>query len=430
MEIWRRWRKRLCTVLISFCLIAGQLLPVGAQELNLYAKSAVLMDARSKRVLYEKNGSEVLPMASTTKIMTCILALEYGHLEDQVSFSEYAVSMPKVHLGAAKGNSYTMEDLLYSLMLKSHNDTAVAIAEHIAGGMDQDDAEQTAQRSKEESRSLVSKFAEMMNQKARDIGCEHTMFLTPNGLDAVLYAEDGSEQNVHSTTAEDLAKILSYCILDSPMSAEFLRITQTESVQISSLDQSQTHSLQNHNAFLKMMDGALSGKTGFTAKAGYCYVGALRQGDRVLVVALLACGWPNNKGYKWKDTRMLMEYGLEQFQWRTFSEVSSTEEQHFVLEVQDGQSATLDQPATLKATVQSGEGDEDGVLLRESETIQVSEEWNENLQAPIKQGDVVGMRSYMLDGVVLRSELILADETVDEISVGWCLAQVLKRFCA
>ena len=93
-------------------------------------------------------------MASTTKIMTCILALEYGHLEDQVSFSEYAVSMPKVHLGAAKGNSYTMENLLYSLMLESHNDTAVAIAEHIAGGMDQDDAEQTAQRSKEESRSL------------------------------------------------------------------------------------------------------------------------------------------------------------------------------------------------------------------------------------------------------------------------------------
>ncbi len=111
-----------------------------------------------------KNQDQTLPMASTTKIMTCILALENASLDDVVEVSSYAASMPDVQLNIREGEQYRLGDLLYSLMLESHNDTAAAIAEHVAGTREA--------------------FADMMNQKARDIGCRDTFFITPNGLDA------------------------------------------------------------------------------------------------------------------------------------------------------------------------------------------------------------------------------------------------------
>ena len=132
--------------------------------LRLYSKSAVLMDASSGRVLYEKNGEEQLPMASTTKIMTLILTLERADLEDIVEVSAYAASMPEVKLHIRQGEQYRLKDLLYSLMLESHNDSAVAIAEYVGGS--------------------VGEFAAMMNHKAEEIGCNNTCFITPNGLDA------------------------------------------------------------------------------------------------------------------------------------------------------------------------------------------------------------------------------------------------------
>lgn len=169
------------------------------KPLELYAQSAVLLDADSGRVLYSKNGEEILPMASTTKILTCILALEKGNLEDKVLVSSRAAGMPKVKLYVREGEIYQLKDLLYSLMLESHNDSAVAIAEHIGGS--------------------VEGFAGLMNEKAREIGCESSCFLTPNGLDAVK-ADTGE---FHSTTASDLARIMAYCIGKSKKVKNFYR---------------------------------------------------------------------------------------------------------------------------------------------------------------------------------------------------------------
>ena len=132
-------------------------------DLKLYAQSAVLMDGESGRVLFAKNGEVERPMASTTKIMTCILALELGKGTDVVTVSKKAAAQPEVHLGMREGDTFYLEDLLYSLMLKSHNDSAVAIAEHISGS--------------------VEAFAEKMNEKAKELGCKDTHFVTPNGLD-------------------------------------------------------------------------------------------------------------------------------------------------------------------------------------------------------------------------------------------------------
>ena len=127
---------------------------VEPEPLNLNSRSAVLMDADTGRVLYGKNETEDLPMASTTKIMTCILALENAGPETEVLVSDRAASMPEVKLHIKKGEKYRMEDLLYSLMLESHNDSAVAIAEAVAGS--------------------VEKFADMMNRKAVELGCGAT----------------------------------------------------------------------------------------------------------------------------------------------------------------------------------------------------------------------------------------------------------------
>ena len=260
------------------------------EELSfLHARSAVLMDADSGRVLFGKEADTARPMASTTKIMTCILALEEGDLQMECSVSENAASSPEVRLGVREGESYRMEDLLYSLMLESHNDSAVVIAENTAGS--------------------VERFAELMNRKAEELGCPDTWFVTPNGLDA------SDETGVHSTTAADLARMLRYCIKESPQRESFLAITGKDSYTFTDLSGQRTFSLRNHNAFLTMMEGALTGKTGFTADAGYCYVGALENGGRTFIVALLACGWPGNKGYKWEDTRKLMQYGIESSTW-------------------------------------------------------------------------------------------------------------------
>ena len=149
----------------------------------------------------------------------------------------------------------------------------------------------------------VESFADLMNRKAKSIGLHHTHFVTPNGLDGE------NEGGAHQTTAEDLAAIMKYCIWNSPKRDLFLEITETNEYQFSDLDGTSHYQCHNHNAFLQMMDGAISGKTGFTSKAGYCYVGALKRENRCYIVALLGCGWPNHKNYKWEDTRKLMEYG-------------------------------------------------------------------------------------------------------------------------
>lgn len=145
-------------------------------------------------------------------------------------------------------------------------------------------------------------FADMMNRKAREIGCHSTYFITPNGLDA----QDDS--GVHGTSADDLARIMRYCILVSPERDMFLRITRSPSHTFAEESGDRTFSCVNHNAFLNMSSEALSGKTGFTCDAGYCYVGAANKDGHTYIWSLLGCGWPGNKTYKWKDSKTLLSY--------------------------------------------------------------------------------------------------------------------------
>lgn len=336
-------------------------------------------------------------MASTTKIMTCILALENGSMEDEVEASSYAASQPQVHLGMSKGERFYLKDLLYSLMLESHNDSAVAIAEHIGGS--------------------VEGFADMMNEKAKEIGCTDTHFITPNGLDAVEEV-DGVEVR-HSTTAKDLARIMRYCIMISPQKERFLEITRTANYGFANRQGSRSYSCTNHNAFLSMMDGALSGKTGFTGGAGYCYVGALRRGDRTFIVALLACGWPNHRTYKWIDTRKLMEYGLENY---TYQDIYKEVELRPV-KILEGQPAgnRYDPYAEITVDVEIQEkdgGETAGEISRElhfllcaEDEVKIKVSCVGELEAPVSKGTKAGTIVYQVNGEPVKEyELVLTED--------------------
>lgn len=371
----------------------------GDDSLALYAQSAVLMDADTGRILYAKNAEEQRPMASTTKIMTLILALENANPDDIVMISDYAASMPDVQLHLRAGEHYRLGDLLYSMMLESHNDSAVAIAEHVAG--------------------TVPAFAVLMNAKARDIGCYDTYFITPNGLDA----EDSG--GVHSTTAFDLARILRYCIMQSPKKEEFLKITRTNAYSFSDVEGVRTFTVGNKNAFLHMMEGALTGKTGFTGNAGYCYVGALRQEKRTFIVALLACGWPNNRSYKWSDTRKLMNYGLEHFTYRNVWQEPKLPE----LPVKNGipDRGNLEEEARIRLRLSSEEPDLK-LLLSEGEQVQVETHISQEVTAPVEPGTLLGSVRYLLDGQVVKVYMVEAAEDVEAVTLGWCLEKLWRKY--
>lgn len=409
----KKWGKTALALLCSAACLAGMIFmpdavraeetqsgenesgaEAGSAEIKpseLYARSAVLMDAGSGRILFAKNSREEMPMASTTKIMTCILALEHGNPSDQVQVSETAASQPEVRLGMKSGQKFYLKDLLYSLMLESHNDSAVAIAEHIGGS--------------------VEAFAGLMNQKAEELKCSSTYFITPNGLDA----EDAN--GIHHTTAEDLARIMRYCIMESDKKEEFLEITQTGSYTFSDCDGAGAYTCNNHNTFLKMMEGALTGKTGFTADAGYCYVGALRRDSRTFIVALLACGWPNNKGYKWSDTRKLMSYGIENY----FYQEISPDMDGKTVTVEEGYAGGFPRKGPEEVGI-AVEGGPRTVLLKKGEAVETDWQIPETVQAPLEKGEILGEVTYSVEGKILAVYQVLSDRSVKARGFSDCIS--------
>lgn len=369
---------------------------------ELYAISAVLLDGDSGRVLYEKNGYEMRPMASTTKIMTCILALENLDEDTLITVSSQAASQPKVRLGMRTGEQYLLKDLLYSLMLESHNDSAVAVAEAVSGSVDD--------------------FSVLMNQKAGEIGCTDTCFLTPNGLDA--QREENGAVKIHSTTAADLARIMRYCTMESPKKDRFREITGTASYQFRAAGRS--FSCNNHNAFLNMMEGAFSGKTGFTGAAGYCYVGALEQDGKTFIVALLGCGWPNNKTYKWSDTRKLMEYGLSNYEYREIYQKPELSN----LPVEGGIPAggEPDEEASVPLVEVRGEESRWQILMKEGEQVEITTELESSLKAPVAKDKTVGKIVYRLDGEEVASCEIRTAAAVEKLNFKWCFSTILESF--
>ncbi len=348
------------------------------KKLSLHSRGALLMDASNNRVLYQENGYKELPMASTTKIMTCIVALENSKPDEVVTFSAHASSMPDVQLKAKSGEKFYLGDLLYSLMLESHNDTAVAIAEHVGGS--------------------VEGFATMMNDKARQLGCEHTNFITPNGLDAP----------GHHTTARDLAVIASYAIKNP----KFIEITNAASHEFKEMKTGKKYFVTNKDRFLYMMDGAIGVKTGFTNGAGYCFVGAVKKTDRTLISVVLGCGWPPSKNLKWNDTKELMGYGVNNFKVKQIFQNKKLDP----LVVKDGQEKY--ETLTVKGDL--------SLLLRDDEKVRVEYELPQMLKAPVKASTEVGKVKYYIDDALYQEIPIYATKDISRIDWKYCFKKIIR----
>ncbi len=371
--------------------------PAIEEPSELHALSAVLMDGDSGRVLYEKDGKTPLANASTTKVLTCIVALESSPGDDYVQVSQNAASQPEVKLGLQKGEQYYLEDLLYSLMLKSHNDTAVAIAEHCGG--------------------TVEGFARMLNRKAKQIGCKDTYFITPNGLDAQ------DENGKHHTTAEDLALIMRYAIKNKT----FLHISQTRDYTFSEITGKRTFSVHNANALLDMMDGVLAGKTGYTSQAGYCYVCAWEEEGKTFVVSLLGCGWPNHKTYKWSDTKKLLSYGAYNYDYETYWQEPHTSKILVTDGVENMQNIGEKVYLRGKCSVTS-EDREKEILLKKGEAVTCKTEIPQKVSAPVLKGEKLGRIAYYLDGKLIDSYPVYAERSVEKISFKWYTEKVFHDF--
>ena len=371
--------------------------PVAEEPAELYALSAVLMDGESGRVLYEKDGERPLANASTTKVLTCIVALENSPGDDYVQVSQNAASQPEVKLGLQKGEQYYLEDLLYSLMLKSHNDTAVAIAEHCGGS--------------------VEGFARMLNRKAKQIGCKNTYFITPNGLDA----EDANGK--HHTTARDLALIMRYAVKNET----FLHIAQTRDYTFSEITGKRTFSVHNANAFLDMRDGVLAGKTGYTSQAGYCYVCAWEKEGKTFIVSLLGCGWPNHKTYKWSDTEKLLDFGDYNYEYETYWKEPQTGKILVTDGVEDGQDIGTKIYLRGKCSVTAYDREKE-VLLKKGETVTCKIEIPQKVSAPVLRGEKLGRIAYYLDGKLIDSYPVYAEKSVEKISFKWYTEKVFHDF--
>lgn len=374
---------RLYLLVIIFIFGGGEYNAYAMEKINpndLFAKSALLMDGDSKRVLYEKNGYEKMPMASTTKILTCIVALENSNPDDLVRFSDYASSMPKVKLGALPGEEFYMKDLLYSLMLESHNDTAVAIAESVGGS--------------------VENFAKMMNDRAISMGALQSNFVTPNGLD----------DDNHYTTAYDLALITSEAIKNE----EFIKIINTPYHNFTS-KKNNTYVVRNKDAFLQMMEGAIGVKTGFTGRAGYCFVGAVKKDGKTFISVVLASGWPPSKQYKWKDTIKIMSYGCANYEYRS---IFAGNMNYKRVHVKNGINEEVEVMVTGRCDA----------LVCDSDRIRYEYNVAEELSAPVNIGEKAGELIIYINEIEYCRLNIVTKTSSKEIDFKYSFMLVLKEF--
>ena len=370
-------------ILLCFILLLG-LLPMQttAKEPDVAATAAILMDAKTGRVLWEKNSNTPLAMASTTKIMTSILALESGKLDETVTVSRAAAAAPRMKMYLSTGEKIRLGDLLLALMLESSNDSAVAIAEHLAGN--------------------VPAFCAMMTQKAKELGAKNTIFETPNGLDG----------NEHHSTAYDLALITRYA-LEVP---GFIQLINTHQATFSS--DTKTYNMLNKNRLLNEFEGANGVKTGFTNKAGHCFVGAAKRGDMQLISVVLASGWGDKgRAQKWVDTKEVLNYGFDNFAYETIIEDNT---QAGVISLTRSRTAEVGYVYTADLTM----------TLKADEKSQVEVKVNvpPSIQAPIFEGDILGQAEIYLNGELYASIDLAATDNALRHDFKTSLEKVLNQW--
>lgn len=347
---------------------------------KLTARSAVVMDAATGMILYERDMNTRRYPASTTKMMTLIIALENGKLDDVVTISKNAAGIEGSTLWLEAGDHIKMRELLMGMMMHSGNDATVAVAEHIAGS--------------------VPAFAKIMTEKAHELGARDTNFVNANGL----------PDDNHYTTAHDLALIASY----GYTLPEFESFVSQQEVSYDWV-KDETHRLRNENQMLWLYRGANGIKTGYTEKAGRCLVsGARRDGLQLVSVVL-------DSVYMWNDSIALLDYG--------FSQITP------VKLVKKGENVGDVKISAAAKNNLAVAADSDFIVPRkigEHPKIEKKIEPKENLAAPIKKGDVVGKLACYYDGKRMGAIDIVAAENVGQGSLfmrlkAW-IANLMEKF--
>jgi len=327
-------------------------------SITCYGKSVILIDGTSGRVLYEDNGYQKCGMASTTKIMTAIIALENSKPNEIVTISNNSANTEGSSLYLMPNEKIKMGDLLYGLMLNSGNDAAVAIAEHISGNVD--------------------KFAELMNKKANEIGMTSSSFANPHGLDNIN----------HYSTAYDMALLTKYALQND----KFKEIVGTESIIIEKSEKNQFRYLKNHNKLLDMYPLCIGVKTGFTKKCGRCLVSACKKDDMLFIAVSL------NDPNDWDDHIKLYDNAFNNYKSYTIigkndyvcsSKVNSCNDDIVKLYAKDDIKLVL--------------------TNNEYKDIKLEYDYETTVTAPIYKGQKIGeLKIKLKDDLVAKTDLITA----------------------
>jgi D-alanyl-D-alanine carboxypeptidase (penicillin-binding protein 5/6) len=313
------------------------------------AGAAIVMDAASGRVLYEKNAYTRSSIASTTKIMTAIVAIENGEDDEDVVVSKNAASIWGSRVGLKEGKTYKLGNLLNAMMLRSGNDAAIAVAEHVGGS--------------------VEAFAEMMNRKAAQIGATNTNFVTPHGLD----------DPQHYSTPYDLALITRYALQNE----KFCKIVGTKSSTF------EGKGINNTNEMLSLYPGADGVKTGYTGQAGRCLVTSATRSDWRVISVVLRC---SSRSVRAQSSKVLLDYAFGNYKVHEY--------------LKKGQLISgISTHKGVKEKVDVYSDSNISFPLKEDEVDRVKVEYDipKTLEAPVKNGSKIGTVNYILDGKLLAS---------------------------
>ena len=356
-------------------LLTGSLLNSGEAyfKTDISAQSAIVIEKSTGRVLYSKDSEAHLPMASTTKIMTAICAIENGNLEDNVPISAKAAATEGSSMYLQEGEKMSLRELLYGLMLSSGNDAAVAIAEYFGGN----DA-----------------FVEMMNKKAKEIGAVDTNFANPNGL----------PDDSHYSTAHDMARITAYG-LKNP---EFAQIVATKTYKVQGEGKACPRQLTNHNKLLNTCNGCIGVKTGFTKAAGRCLISACERDGMTLICVTL------NASDDWRDHCNLYDDLFSEYKMKKIIEKGQQIKEINVENSETGKILAL-ADKDIHYPLTAGE---------KTETMINSVD---NLSAPVSKGEMCGELVLFLNNSEIGRIELVADRDAEKISAVKVVTELLKR---
>lgn len=349
--------KKAIVFVISLSLILPIFCVNASAAVSTSAVSAVVIEAETGTVLYEKNADERRAMASTTKIMTAILTIEAGDLDREFTVDDYAIMVEGTSMGLKQGDRVSRRDLLYGILLPSGNDAANAAAVSVSGSM--------------------SAFVKLMNDKAAELGLTDTHFATPSGLDS-----EG-----HYTTARELAMLTAYAMKNEV----FREIVKCQSAEVEFGNPPYKRTLYNSNKMLKRYEGAIGVKTGFTDNARRCLVSAAERGGVTLIAVTL------NAGDDWNDHTKMLDYG--------FTQVSAY---------------PLETGCSAKVSV-AGTGRTVGVYADKAEMALTPEQRTKlerrvllprMVYNDVLKGDQLGSIEFLLDGKVVKTVALCADTNV------------------